>query len=203
MSDELSSAEVAAMRELLDKQAIQDVMTRYLRFADRRDPDAMKTIFWEEGTDDHGMYNGPADKFFAILMEQGQRPWALDAGVGRTLAHNHNLGPAYIEFVGNDQAKVESYFNFVCTRNHHGEDVLGTLIGRYRDLFEKRNGEWRVLHRTVVYDTAAVQPYEPAWDFFAMVDAKRGASAPNDPIYDASWAPSHEDEIKEEADDAR
>ena len=188
MTDQLSSAEVAALRELLDRQAIQDVMLRYVRFSDRRDPDVMKTIFWEEGTDDHGLYNGPAEGLFAILMGEGSRPWEVDKNVGKTLTSYHNLGPAYIEFAGDRQAKVESYFYFVMTRDWHGELVVATLTGRYRDLFEKRNGEWRVLHRAVVYDTATKQPYEPAWEFFGMEKtARRAAFAPADPIYEASW----------------
>ncbi|WP_216870672.1 nuclear transport factor 2 family protein [Modestobacter excelsi] len=177
MTDSLSATEVTALRELLDKQAIQDVMTRYARLIDRRDPQLSRTIFWEEGTDDHGLHKGSAEGFLASVL-------ANPRGI---LTAYHNLGPASVEFVGGHQAKVESYFLYVCTREWNEGLALGTLTGRYRDLFEKRNGEWRVLHRTVVYDTSSLTPYEPAWKSFGMEKARHSAAAPDDPIYEASW----------------
>ena len=63
-TDQFTGAEIAALRRLLDISAIQEVMLRYCRSADRNDPELMKTIFWDEGTDNHGMYSGSAKGFF-------------------------------------------------------------------------------------------------------------------------------------------
>ena len=178
ITEQFTGHEVAALRRLLDVSAIQEVMLRYCRCADRNDPQLMKTIFWDEGTDNHGMYSGSAKGFF-------ERAYA-----NRDLlsARYHIIGTPRVEFGGESQAKVETYFHYVGVVVGDSGETLQTCGGRYRDVFERRDGEWRVLRRLTVYDWALATPYEPGWDFFGIPEGvNRGTVEPVDATYADDW----------------
>ncbi len=178
LTDQLTAAEVAALRRLLDIAAIQEVMLRYCRCADRNDPELMKTIFWDEGTDDHGMYKGSATGFF-------ERAYA-----NRDLltARYHIIGTPRVELVSESQAKVETYFHYAGVFVGDVGETFANCGGRYRDVFERRHGEWRVLRRVTIYDWSVAAPYEPGWDFFGIPDGiNRGTVEPLDATYSADW----------------
>jgi hypothetical protein len=175
----LTTEEVRKVREMLDRQAIQAVLLRYIRGIDRNDPVEGKTIYWDEAIDEHGSYSGSAKGF----LER-----ALENKAGHT-ARYHMLGPARIDFVDERTAHVESYFLYLGTSGESGEERLTVLAGRYRDLFEKRADEWRVLHRAAVYDVSGLSDYAPKWTEIG-ISANRlnhGVLGVSDPIYDASW----------------
>ena len=175
---QFSDVEVAALRHLLDLDTIQEVMLRYCRCADRNDPELMKTIFWEDGTDNHGMYIGSATGFF----ERAYRNRNL------LTARYHIIGTPRADFISDSQAKVETYFHYAGVFVGEGVDTFAENGGRYRDLFERRDGEWRVLHRVVVYDWALAAPYEPGWEFFGIPDGiSRGTVEPADATYSTDW----------------
>lgn len=180
----LSDAEIADLRLLLEVQAIQEVMLRYTRAMDRADSDLMHTIFWPEGFDDHGMYVGP----IAGLFER-----TLNARDDPDRARHHLIGvPRVLSWEG-AQAHVETYFIFTGVYGPGPNDNLGEVPevtvgfnwGRYDDLFEKRDGEWKVLRRLTVYDVVLARPYEPKFDFFNIpLGINRGAVEPRDATYE-------------------
>ena len=176
---EFAADEISALREIIEMHAIQEVMLRYTRAADRNDFELMQTIFWPEGTDNHGMYSGDAAGFF------------VRARKNRDLltARYHIVGPPRVLAWLGSQARVETYFHYVgAFVQDDGDEVLGVCAGRYRDLFEKRAGEWRVLHRVTVYDWSESRPYEPAWQFFGIPPGiNRGTVEPSDATYESSW----------------
>ena len=53
----INEKDVAGLQRLLDVSAIQDVMLRYGRLADRKDG-KMGPVFWEDGSDNHGTFSG-------------------------------------------------------------------------------------------------------------------------------------------------
>ena len=177
-TDRFTGSEIAALRRLLDVTAIQEVMLRYCRSADRNDPELMKTIFWDEGTDNHGMYSGSAKGFFER------------AYTNRDLlsARYHLIGTPSVQFVEPSQAKVETYFHYAGVFVSDSGDTYASCGGRYRDVFECRDGEWRVLRRLTIYDWSLATPYQPGWDFFGIPDGvNRGTVEPVDATYAADW----------------
>jgi hypothetical protein len=62
--------------------------------------------------------------------------------------------------------------------------ITTCLGGRYRDLCEKRDGEWRILHRVCVWDWCE---HQATTGGFALCDIPEitnwGAFHPEDPIY--------------------
>lgn len=175
---QLTESEVDAVRQLLDVQAIQEVMLRYCRCADRNDPELMKTIFWDEGTDNHGMYSGSAAGFFER------------AYTNRDLltARYHLIGTPRVRFTGAAQARAETYFHYVGVFVADSGEIYASSGGRYRDVFERRHGEWRVLRRLTIYDWSLATPYQPGWEFFGIPEGvNRGTVEPRDATYSADW----------------
>ncbi|MET3776793.1 nuclear transport factor 2 family protein [Rhizobium alvei] len=162
------------LTELVDREAIRDCLYRYCRGIDRADEAALRSSYWEDATDQHGPYNGSATGFI---------DWALTSlkSYERSI---HQITNVLIEFQA-DGAIVESQF----TAYQRSPNASGTLqqfflMGRYVDWFEKRNGEWRVARRKVIYDWVEEQPLP------AESEAKRfgvrqpiGAQWPHDPVY--------------------
>lgn len=130
------------LQDLLDREAIRDCLHRYCRGVDRRDEACLKSVYWPEATDQHGPYQGSAEGFVNWALEKLQ---SAPRGV-------HMLSNILIDLRGN-KAGVESYFHALQTEVGADDQVLECMMaGRYIDLFEKRDDEWRVAKRTVVYD---------------------------------------------------
>jgi hypothetical protein len=165
----------ADVRQLLDREAIRDCLYRYCRGIDRADEAALRSSYWPDAHDAHGAYDGPAGGFIAQALPR------LRAG-GRRV---HAISNILIELHG-DVAAVES--SFLALQSGAAAPERETfLCGRYVDRFERRQGEWRVSHRTVVYDwiEERTRP-ELAADDATLFGARRpnGAPAPRDPVYE-------------------
>ncbi|MGI9623689.1 MAG: nuclear transport factor 2 family protein [Acidimicrobiales bacterium] len=156
------------LQELLDRQAISDVMMRYARGIDRFDMDMVRSCYHPGATDDHGSFKGPIEEFI---------PW-VETRLEEFDSIMHFLGNMLIELEG-DTAHVETY----CVSYHRlkGQDV-DTLFGlRYVDRFERRAGDWRIAERRIAAE----------WNRRDDVDAPgfgpefiRGERAPADIVYD-------------------
>ncbi len=168
----------AILQEMIDHHEIKKVLFRYCRSADRWDLDGMRSVFHEDAIDEHGMYSGRAHELMDYLES------TVDEG-GPLKMTQHNLGNIIIDVKG-DRAVAESY----CTSYQGWEDENGgqdeLVGGRYVDLLEKRDGEWRILHRRVTYDWARINPYtEKFWDRFEDQGFIMGVRGKGDALYTA------------------
>lgn len=161
--------------QLIDREAIRDCLYRYCRGIDRADEAALRSAYWPDALDNHGAYCGPAEGFIQFAL-----------GVFKTGPRNiHQVTNILIEFINSAEAAVESYLTALQRAPDNDGDVRQTLLcGRYCDLFHKREGEWRIAERTVVYDWIEEQ-IPPA-----ILEAERfgprrpvGAPHPDDPVY--------------------
>ena len=136
----------------LDEVKIKNLHIRYCRGVDRLDWDLVRSCFHEDGIDDHGeRFRGGIDDFIAW----GSSPGSLS----RFAATTHFAGNQLVEVHG-DVAWMES-----STRAYHrsfpADDAPATdwiLNLRYIDIVERRNGEWRILDRTLVVDSETTIP---------------------------------------------
>ncbi|MDX0980392.1 nuclear transport factor 2 family protein [Sinorhizobium medicae] len=160
---------------LLDREAIRDCLYRYCRGIDRGDEAALRSAYWPDAHDNHGGYSGPSEDFIRLAL-----------GIFKTEPRNvHQIANILIEFSSPSEATVESYFTALQRGPDAGGEIGQVLLcGRYGDLFHKREGEWRIIARTVIYDWIEQQipPGLPESERFA---SRRpiGAPYPNDPIY--------------------
>jgi hypothetical protein len=165
------------LQELYDKQKLHENLMLYCRGIDRMDPDLIRSTYWPDSTDDHGGFIGPG------------QDWAEAGCAWRDKVHsnNHHVSNVLVELEG-QQAKRESmFFNVVNIKKPAVSIFLG---GRYRDLCEKRDGEWKVLHRVCIWDWFEHQPTRGGWELCDVPqDSNWGRFSPADPIY-GNWGKS-------------
>ena len=165
----------AKLDELLDREAIRDCIYRYCRGIDRADEAALRGSYWPDAHDCHGAYNGSAEGFIQMALS-----------VFKTGPRNvHHVTNVLITFGEPGVAAVESYF-LALQRGPGADGVVRQVMlsGRYCDRFEKRDGEWRVADRTVVYDWVDDQtPPSASEDDRFGPRRPIGAAHPHDPVY--------------------
>lgn len=167
-------APARTLQDMLDREAIRDCLHRYCRGIDRRDEACLRSVYWPDGTDRHGPYQGSASGFVE---------WALDKLQGGPRGV-HMLSNILIDLRG-EVAGVESYFHALqADLDAQGQPRESMLVGRYIDRFEKRGGEWRIAQRTVVYDWIRQQPMSADSDAQRFgVRQPNGAQQPHDALY--------------------
>jgi len=170
------NTEAAALQTLLDREAIKECIFSYCRGIDRVDEAALRSAYWPDATDRHGPYQGSATGFIEWALAK------LREG-GRMV---HFVGNMSIQLNG-DVAGAETYFQaFQQGRDSAGENTELFLIGRYADRFEKRDGEWRIAERVVIYDWIREErkPRQSDDEWFGDFRQPRGGRKPDDPVYD-------------------
>jgi hypothetical protein len=165
--------------EAADRQAIMDCMYLYSRGVDRGDATLLAEVFWEDARINGELFSGPPSEFIGFSVPAGLKNW------DRMM---HLITNSIIRING-DRAAAESCF-YGCHIGHGDgrPDVpSGDLIisGRYLDRFEKRNDEWRISEKTILFewyreydDAGGVKP-GPMGTTVTM----KGEPAPNDRSY--------------------
>lgn len=165
---------LAALRQLIDREAIRDCLCRYCRGIDRADEALLRSVYWPDAHDCHGAYDGPVEGFLAQALPR------LRSG-GRGV---HQIANILIELHG-DRAAVES--SFLALQTSAAAPAHETfLAGRYLDRFEQRDGQWRIADRTVVYDWIEERERRELAEDDAALFAKRrpnGGRLKADPVY--------------------
>ena len=162
-----------ALQELLDKQAIQELVIKYCRAADRQDWELMASLYHEDATDDHGqMFRGSAKDYLAWLPSMR----------GQMEVTSHHVSNHYI-VVNGDRAEGEVYivaYHLKGTRDGQKNQVV--TGGRYLDKYENRGKGWKFAARKAILDWNEFQPSlsrwpnegrarkdDPAWAFFELL----------------------------------
>jgi hypothetical protein len=129
-----------------DRLAIRDCLWRYCRGLDRHDRELEASAFWPDGQVNYGhTFSGSLAEFVA---------WANQGHDFFFDMHQHHLTNITVDFDG-DRAHVESY---VINMMRRKDGLLDTGGARYIDLFEKRDGEWRILIREFLPDVRTQGP---------------------------------------------
>jgi len=129
------------LQQLSDIECIRQVACQYSHGLDRLDPDWMKSAYWPEATDDHGVFKGNAHEFVDLCMVS-HLPW-------RSTSHcifNHS-----IELDDDGVHGTGEVYNVTYLFKDDSE-VLDTWVGRYLDEYEKRGDEWRIIRRVCVHE---------------------------------------------------
>lgn len=166
------------LEELYEEKLLRDNLMKYGRAADRMDIEGIRDTYWPDSYDDHGGYMGDGAKWADAVETYRDQLYSC----------SHHISNVLCEIEGN-RAKRESMF--LCVVAHKEPDVSSIFGGRYRDLCEKRDGVWKVLRRTCIWDWGDVRKLHTDWDLIAGVPevSNWGARYPDDPIYQ-DWAGS-------------
>jgi hypothetical protein len=150
-----SGATEARLRLIEDRQAIHDVIIRYCRGVDRSDPNLVLSAFHDDAIDNHFGVVLPFREAIGTLKS------ARSGSAPSKTKSMHNICNILIELDG-DIARCETYVTVIVRIPHEGKDIDWTHAGRYVDRFERRNGDWRIAYRTVVYDLERFDEVIPA-----------------------------------------
>lgn len=159
---------------IADRFMIQDVIYRWCRAVDRLDRQGILDLFYPGAIDSHGPYIGPIEGLVDWIMVR-HKPIPFSS---------HFVGNLLIEFSTEDVALVESYVRTIQQYPQGAKSQLSQLTGgasgdpdaavdmftssRYLDRMERRDGQWKIAHRTLIQDwkqlvdvkTQALQPHE-------------------------------------------
>ncbi len=144
MSDAIESrleALEAELQELRDREAIREGIHRYCQAVDRCDLEMLKSCYWEDGYDDHGFFGGNAHDFADYVIPCLEQ---VDSSM-------HSITNTRFKFDG-DRCACTSQWNVVHRLAHEEGFTDFWHQGRYLDVWEKREGEWKLLHRIIAGD---------------------------------------------------
>ena len=133
-----------ALQEMLDREAIRNVYTRYARGLDRGDAGLIATAYHEDATEDHHgeVYSGES-------IGQTLASHVLE-GMNRTFTQITNIT---ITLDGN-KAGCEAYYMGLHLLKNGNKRLMSA--GRSLDRLEKRGGEWRFVYRNILPDMVRV-----------------------------------------------
>ncbi len=155
------------LEELEARTAIEDCLKRFARAVDRQDWKAAREAYHDGAFDDHGFFKGPPDAFLAHIEK-------LHAVQEHSMHFNTNV---LIEFQSKERAFVETS---VLVLQRFAERRV-TASARYLDVFEKRKGAWRVVHRTLVFGDMVPETLKEPVRFPAGFTEQKHSMA--DPLY--------------------
>ncbi len=149
------------LQELLDKQALNDLLVRYCRGVDRLDEELILSCYHPDAYDDHGTFKGSPPELVAWLKRTGPAVSFME----------HKLSNIYLEIRG-DVAFGESYSAMHLQKG----DLFAQGYGRFIDRFERRDGDWRIARRRVTLEWASP---ELGYDTADFAPSRRDRSDPS------------------------
>ncbi|TCM22277.1 ketosteroid isomerase-like protein [Novosphingobium sp. PhB165] len=143
-----------ALRELLDKDAIRDLVLLYSRAIDRQDIALLRDLYTEDATDSHGdSFDGPAEDYCRFI--EGSFPYMPYSG-------HHVCNHMIAVDAGGDTACGEVYalaWHLIPARDGSQEEDF--MAVRYIDNYRRcADGKWRFSKRVVTYDFKLRRPFD-------------------------------------------
>lgn len=165
------------LRELLDKQAIAEVVQKWALSRDQGLWGELASTFHPGGRISVMWFTGPHDDFIAACERRFKR------GTGVT---KHFFGVSSIT-VNGDRALAESPAHLSQEGVVEGAPFVSSSWLRFVDRFERRAGVWRIVQRNAVYegdrmtterpvefDTALLGTFRPSYRWLAYRQTKAG-----------------------------
>jgi len=169
------------------KAEIEHAMKSYCRSADRRNIDAFRDNFHPDSTHNHIPYfKGLSSDFAQGLTAHLDALFtshfltnieiAVDLDAGTAVTECYFMAAHFVEA----DARKEAF-----SGHRVGVDEIWWVGGRYFDRLEKREGRWKIAHRTGVHD----------WEHWQEIDArgfKRDvAEVPEEGPFSPQWIRKH------------
>jgi ketosteroid isomerase-like protein len=126
----------AAVRELVDRQEIADLVYAYCDAFDRNDPEAVAALFTAEAVVDYG----PEAE---TIVGRDRIATTIAVGLERTFAAtSHHVSNLRLSFDSADSARGVTYL--YAWHRYRGGAPDGELWGRYEHRFERTGEGWRI-----------------------------------------------------------
>jgi hypothetical protein len=152
MEGQIEMDETAQVNMVQGEEMIKRRLLEYCRGVDRLELELVRNAYHPDAYDDHGPYQGSVDGLIDWITIRHQN----------IVQSMHLLSNCLIEIRG-QRALVETYFTVIQTEKGPREEdprLQATFYGRYVDIFEERNLDWRILNRCVVVEARTAQVVE-------------------------------------------
>jgi hypothetical protein len=155
---------------LVAREKVRDCIFHIARGEDRRDGALIRSCYWPDAQLDFGIFQGSFEQYLA---------WIVPGSPAVPLTQ-HFLGQSLVAVEG-ERARAETHvlsYHRLALGDGSRDMVIG---GRYLDRAERRDGEWRIAERTMLYDW--YQELGPAVDWAKglmgtpLAEAFRGQAA--------------------------
>lgn len=170
-TDQFQKGETPSAAQMADRFAIQDILNLHSRGLDRVDVEALIESYWPDAEVDYGSFKGAAHDFAQLVLPILGESYELT---------RHSLSNHSVEF-HDSIALSETWVHAGHLLPGAEEELL--FYGRYLDKLEKRDGRWKILHRTVVVDWIKRLSVVDERSSDAFSALQRGAHKENDPLY--------------------
>jgi len=135
-----------------DRTEIADLVNNWAFFRDQEKWDALSATFHKDGTISLSWFDGPHEGFVAASRQLAARSGAL---------LKHYVGGPHIRING-DRALSEVNVTIMVRAKTPAGEVDTTSYARFIDRIEKRDGAWKILKRTAVYEKDRVDAVDRA-----------------------------------------
>lgn len=153
-----------------DRVAIDDLHSRFIHAADRRDYPLLRSLYADDAIDDHGLYSGSVDGYIAWLTEV-QNVFEMTTHVIT------NIVCAVDGDEGESEARGTAYLRMRTDPPHNM-----IVVNRHFDRYRRIGGRWYFQHRSLCIDW--VQSFPPGDDSLDIVRANPvGTMGPTDVVY--------------------
>jgi hypothetical protein len=138
------------LRDLLVKERLHELEMAYCRGVDRRDPELLRSIFFDDAIEEHGdMYRGSAADFV---------DWVFKEFIGNYELTTHYVLNEWYRVDG-DRAEGETHrISHHRVRKPIAKET--TAACRTFNRYECRNGVWKISYRGVVRDWIYARPLD-------------------------------------------
>ncbi|MDV7355322.1 nuclear transport factor 2 family protein [Rhodococcus oxybenzonivorans] len=162
------------LKNLLDKQAITEVIHRYCRGVDRCDVELLESVYHPDSYDDHGYWKGNGREFAAFVAGR-----LTEANSATT----HSVTNTLIDILDHETAHAESQVMVTLIRRGDGPPIVDLMGARYLDVFTRRHDVWRIAERTVVLDWHKCEQWRSTSNPPMSLDGFKQGARSNDPLY--------------------
>lgn len=147
------------MDALAAKEAIRDVIMTYCRAVDRRDWELLRTVYHDDATDSHGMYDGDAAGFVnSTIQRQNLVVTSLHMVLNCMVRVDgtHAVAETYCLATMISRPDADPWPSLGEPAAWPGADadlvVETRFLCRYIDELDERKGRWAITTRAVVFD---------------------------------------------------
>jgi hypothetical protein len=144
------------LESLILKFDIEQALFRYARGVDRKEWDLVRSAYHADATDLHGGFEGGIDGLIEHLIQRHENIEQSIHAITNILVELEAPGIALVEsyFVCYQRLKSAQQIEKVIRAADVGpaETLQITVVGRYLDRFELRDGSWRIARRKVAFD---------------------------------------------------
>jgi hypothetical protein len=154
-----------------DRVQIEDLHSRFIHAADRRDYQLLRSLYCDEAIDDHGLYHGPVEGYIDWLR-------VVQDDFEMTTHVITNILCAVEGDTAESEARGTAYLRM---RTDPPHNLI--VINRHFDRYRRIGTQWYFQHRSLCIDW--VQSFSPGDESLDIVRANPiGTMGPTDIVYE-------------------